>query len=218
MWFLPPYSPEIKFNVEKYFLHLVTKHFGNDSKFRTLFNRHNLKVSYCTTRNFKQFIQSKKNHVGFEAGCSCRDKDNCPLNGSCKTSSVVYEAKVEYEVDNKRLSKIYIGASQTEFKLRYNNHVCSFRNYHKRKDTSLSNFVWSLKEKNVDYNITWRILRKCRPFANGSAICDLCKSEKWLIWRSTLRDNCLNRRTELVKGCQHISRFLLHSFKPSDFM
>ena len=48
--------------------------------------------------------------------CNCRNKENCPLDGKCLQTCIVYKADV---ITNKD-SHIYYGASDGEFKSRYN--------------------------------------------------------------------------------------------------
>ena len=45
---------------------------------------------------------------------------------------------------------VYFGASQVEFKTRYNNHTKSFRLKKYAGETELSKFIWGLKEKGSD--------------------------------------------------------------------
>ena len=58
--------------------------------------------------------------------CNCRNKENCPLDGKCLQTCIVYKANV---ITNKD-SHIYYGASDAEFKSRYNNHTNLFRHRH----------------------------------------------------------------------------------------
>ena len=51
--------------------------------------------------------------------CNCRNKDNCPLDGKCLKQCLVYRA----EVQSQNTVKVYYGANDGEFKLRYNNHT-----------------------------------------------------------------------------------------------
>ena len=69
--------------------------------------------------------------------CNCRNKENCPLDGKCLQSCIVYKADV---ITNKD-SHIYYGASDGEFKSRYNNHTNSFRHRHHEQDTELSELI-----------------------------------------------------------------------------
>ena len=66
--------------------------------------------------------------------CNCINKENCPLDGKCLQSCIVYKADV---ITNKD-SHIYYGATDGEFKSCYNNHTNSFRNWLHEQDTELS--------------------------------------------------------------------------------
>ena len=52
------------------------------------------------------------------AGCICTDKPGCPVNGTCKSQNVVYQARVTSEGKE----EYYIGLTSTEFKTRFRNH------------------------------------------------------------------------------------------------
>ena len=72
--------------------------------------------------------------------CNCRNKENCPLDGKCLQTCNVYKADVIISKD----SHIYYGASDGEFKSRYNYHTSSFRHRHHEQDTELSKYIWKL--------------------------------------------------------------------------
>ena len=66
--------------------------------------------------------------------CSCGKKEDCPLNGECLVSEVVYQATVTTG-DEK---ETYIGLTATQFKARYRNHLMSFRHEKRRNETELA--------------------------------------------------------------------------------
>ena len=76
--------------------------------------------------------------------CYCRQKESYPLAGECQTEKVVYQATIERE-DNAE-EKAYIGITEGEFKSRYHNHTNSFRNPKHKNRTSLSIYIWNLKD------------------------------------------------------------------------
>ena len=117
--------------------------------------------------------------------CNCRVKNNCPLNGKCLNKSVVYKATVT----SNNMSKEYIGLTGNTFKERFNSHSKSFRQKKYRKETELSKYVWSLKDKEINYVIKWEILRKSNTFKRKSGICN--------------NKNMLNKRSELISKCRH---------------
>ena len=163
IWFNPPFSQNVQTNVAKSFLHLIDEHFPKSSKLHKIFNRNNLKVSESCTTNMANIIKShnqkiltESNGVGRETKCNCRNKDLCPLDGACLTSSVIYEATVTTTGN----TNTYIGMTEHEFKIRYNNHKLSFRDRKHSHATVLSKHIWDLKDSDTDYHINWRIIKR----------------------------------------------------------
>ena len=103
-------------------------------------------------------------------------KNSCPLNGKCLTKCVVYKATLTETTSNNQVT--YIGLTENEFKTRFNLHKPSFKLEHKRTSTTLSEHVWKLKNKNMNFNITWDIVKKVKPFAPNDKVCKLCLQEK----------------------------------------
>ena len=88
-----------------------------------------------------------------EHSCNCRNKDNCPLDGSCLKTCIVYRA----DVIKHNGTYIYYEASDGEFKFRYNNHTKSFRNRGYEHETELSKYIWELKDNNTEFYLKWSI-------------------------------------------------------------
>ena len=150
-------------------------------------------------------------HGRFQAIPARRPAD-CPMSGDCLKSSVVYQATVTTE--DSRPTQTYVGLTETSFKARFANHKSSFNDPSKRLSTELSKHVWSLKEANQKFKITWKILKQTSPFSPISNRCNLCLWEKYfIICRPELAT--LNKRNELVTSCRHANKFLLKNFKPT---
>ena len=49
--FHPPFSKTVSTNIGRYFLNLIGKHFPPHHKYRKIFNKNNIKVSYSRMRN-----------------------------------------------------------------------------------------------------------------------------------------------------------------------
>ena len=45
----------------------------------------------------------------------------------------------------------------------------------------LSSHIWELKNKNIDFQVTWTILDRAKPFSPVTQICNLCTKEKYFI-------------------------------------
>ena len=127
--------------------------------------------------------------------CSCRKKEDCPLNGECLVSEVVYQATVT----TRNKEETYIGFTATQFKARYRNHLMSFRHEKRKNETELSKHL---------PQITWKILAKAKPYTNFTKRCNLCTTENFfLICRPHMAT--LNKRDELVSTCRYRRKFIL---------
>ena len=214
IWFNPPFNLSVKSNIGKIFIQMISKHFPRHHKFSKIFNRNNIKLSYSCMDNMASVLQqhNKKimnaNQPNEHRPCNCRIKNNCPLNGNCCMKGIVYKAVVKSINEE----KIYFGACETEFKFRFNNHTCSFKNAKRKNDTVLSKYIHSLIDKKIEYSITWDIEKRANPYRNGAKDCNLCLTEKYVIAMANQK-NLLNKRTELISGCRHVNKFHLKNLK-----
>ena len=78
------------------------------------------------------------NTAEIEEGRSCRNRNNCPLDRKCLTPNIIYEAQITSNKPNDK-QKVYIGAVETDFKHRFNNHTKSFNLENYENDTELKN-------------------------------------------------------------------------------
>ena len=98
--------------------------------------------------------QGKNNRSKHDKTWNCRDQAACPVENYCLKNNVVYKATVEY--DDKK--QHYIGMKENSFKTRYTLHKSSFKQSTKRKQTELSNLIWTLKDSHTEYKLTWSII------------------------------------------------------------
>ena len=153
-WFNPPFSQNVKTNIEKIFLKLVKQHFPNHHKLNKIFNKNNRKLSYRCMKNMSNFIkQHNVNILSAESdekgSCNCRNKECCPFKGYYLRECMVYKANVSTE-DNFRALLCYM---QGEFKSRFYNHTKSLQ--HRSIKMELSKYIWQLKDESKHYNIRW---------------------------------------------------------------
>jgi hypothetical protein len=213
-WFNPPYNANVQTNIGKKFLQLTNTCFPHSHPLHKIFNKHTLKLSYSCMPNIKHHIDSH-NHtllkttnqeLTTDKTCNCRVKTDCPLNGNCLTDNVVYQATVT-RLDNET-TETYVGISATDFKTRYRNHKTSLTHRDKQNQTELSKHVWKLKDASINHKITWKILKRARPYSNTTKKCKLCLTEKYIIiCRPQL--STLNKRNELASSCRHSRSYLL---------
>lgn len=146
--------------------------------------------------------------------CNCRKKDECPLSGECKKSSVVYKCDVSAP---NQPNKVYIGLTEKEFKTRWNSHKLSFNNVKYRHSTALSTYVWELKEKfNTVPSLKWSIIKSVKSYSANARSCALCLQEKFEILNYPDKEDLLNKRSELISKCRHTNKFLLANYKSKD--
>lgn len=217
IWFNPPYSRNVSTNIGHKFLQIIDECFTPNHPLRSICNRNTLKLSYSCMPNIGNIINAHNKHILKEepknstpktAECNCRQKGSCPLAGKCLTEGVVYQAKVK-RADN-LTEETYIGLTEGSFKARYNNHTSSFRNAKHRNRTKLSQHIWSLKDSNISYSLSWRIMKHCKAYSRSSKRCSLCLHEKFMIICHPHLAT-LNTRNELVSTCKHRKKHLLSS-------
>jgi len=122
----------------------------------------------------------------------------------CNDQNLIYQA----EVTTSTSRETYIGLCDISFKLRYRNHVFSFKNERYKCATELSKYVWSLKDESILYNIKWRKVKQARSYSNVSKRCNVCLWEKYFIICKREMAT-LNNRNELISNCRHSKKFLL---------
>ena len=162
--------------------------------------------SIIKSHNDRTLGKSKNANQTPTKACNCRSKSDCPLQGNCQASAVVYKATVTLTHTNQM--KTYIGNTGGAFKERYRNHTKSFRHQRYETETELSKYIWELKKSNKNYEIKWEIIKKSNTHKRKSGICNLCLDEKLAI--ITNKHDALNSRLELISKCRH------HSPRPPD--
>ena len=213
IWFNPPFSRTVSTNVGKQFLNLIDKHFPRNHKFRKLFNRNNIKVSYGCMPNVGSVITAHNKRILENippleiGGCNCQVKNQCPLNGHCLTDNLLYEATISSDIPNYS-DKIYKGITRLPFKTRDRNHKKSFNHPRYKNDTELSKEVWNVKSKEKNYMIKWKMIKQYPDYNPATKRCLLCINEKLHILEHK-DDNILNKRSEIISKCRHQNRHKL---------
>ena len=69
--------------------------------------------------------------------CNCRIKEDCPMNGLCLKSSILYQATIKCS-DSKNEQKRHRGISETTFKKHFANHEKSFNLIKSKNNSTLS--------------------------------------------------------------------------------
>lgn len=215
-WFNPPFSKNVATDIGRKFLQTIKREFHRDHALHRIFNKNTTKISYSCMNNIKGIIQGHNNKIlnkekaqEHPKKCNCRLPADCPLKGECLRESIIYQATVASEGNH---IETYIGLTENTFKKRYGNHKCSFNIRDKRSSTELSKYVWELKDKGKDFNITWKVVADAKAYTSGSRRCGLCITEKYfIIFQPHMAT--LNDRRELVTTCRHRNKHLLSNCK-----
>ena len=97
----------------------------------------------------------------------------------CKIMDAVYGCRAT----SSEPQKIYFGLAEGKWKQRYYNHKKSFNHKRYSHETTLSSYVWHLKETlDVTPNLKWSVVRCATPYLK-SVFCVCMKN--WL----TIQDN-----------------------------
>ena len=160
-------------------------------------------TTIISNHNKAELNKSTRTHDQ-KKSCNCWKPDLCPMDGNYNMENVTYQA----EVTTTNTMETYIRLCDTTFKLRYRNHICSFRNEWYKHATEHSKYIWSVKDQNIVYNIKWRRVKLARSYSNVAERCNLSSWETFFILcRPEM--STLNRRNELASGCRHTRKFLL---------
>ena len=139
-------------------------------------------------------------------------KLECPLNGECKTSALVYRADVITDENNNEVKMTYFGQTLRPFKDRFYEHTQALKTETSQHATALSRYAWKLKKAKKNFTIKWSIKSKAPTYQSGSRKCQLCWKEKCAI-ALFKPQKLLNKRTEILTKCIHLINFELRKFK-----
>ena len=217
-WFNPPFSMNVSTNIGKKFLNIIRECFPKSNPLSKIINKNTIKIAYRCMPNMKSIIAKHNSAVSRDANppppippCKCGgNKPPCPLNGQCKTTSLVYKATV-IRGDNGKV-ETYTGLTGGTFKKRWDKHNSDFRHEKNETATKLSGYIWKLKRANVPFQISWEKITNARTFNPVKRKCNLCLQEKFRIMFQP-EGASLNSRKELFSTCRHRTQPLLQNFK-----
>ena len=194
------------------FSKLIRKHFPKSNPLSKIINTNTVKISYSCMPNLNQKISQHNKKIAQPTPilpsktCNCTKViGDCPLEGNCLTTGVVYRAEVVPQNSN---VETYTGVTKNAFKTRFYQHRDSFKSKSSDKSTTLSSFIWKLKDRGEGYNVNWSIVDKGTPFNPVTRTCGLCNKEKYFIIFEP-EGASLNLRSELFSTCRHRKQKLL---------
>ena len=112
--------------------------------------------------------------------CNRLVKEDCPMNGLCLTSSILYQATIKCS-NSKYEQNRYKGICETTFKKRYASRKKLLNLIKSKNDTILSREYWTLKYKQQAPRHTWGIKGQYKAYKPTLKKCNLCLSEKLAI-------------------------------------
>ena len=94
-------------------MNLLDQKFPKSNKLHAIFNRNTVKVSYSCTQNMSSMIKYHNKKVIKEdaketKSCNCRVKSECPLNGQCQVTDIIYKCTV---LSPDKPNKVYLGTA-----------------------------------------------------------------------------------------------------------
>ena len=119
---------------------------------------------------------------------------------------MIYKA----EVVSGKGKRHYYGQTDRTFKERFYGHTSDLRHPSKAKSTSLSTYVWKIRNEGEDPTISWSKVKNARSYNPGNKNCNMCLEEKTTIARDKTKE-ILNKRSELMYKCLHKQRYLLEN-------
>ena len=168
-----------------------------------------VKISYSCLPNVRTLI-SKHNGKVIRGGridppvCAC-GPNSCPVEEKCQTTGVVYQATVKPQGEKEEK---YLGLTARPFIQRHTEHLTNFENRNPKNSTTLSRKIWDLKDRNIDFELKWKILQNAKPYLPGDRQCQLCLAEIYHILFKP-EETTLNSRNEVINKCRHKNRFKL---------
>ena len=112
------------------------------------------------------------------------------------------ECNLQRRVTTAIETKFYVASTGLTFKNRYTKYKHSFRHEKHSNATTLSQYIWKLKNNNVNFKIQWETLSKTKNKYNLKNGCKLCNVEKIEIL-NVKKSESSNKRNELQTGYQH---------------
>ena len=168
IYFNPPFNVNVDTKIGKEFLKIVDTSFPPGNPLHGRLNRHNIKLSYSTTSNMKDQVSRhnsrlKRGEDGeVVAPCPHTRGLDCPFPGSGQytKTNVIYNATVTS--DGGSTVETYIG-STNDFARRYYEHRTNANNPSYRTATTLSVYIWKLKDEGKNFDVSWRIIESIGP-------------------------------------------------------
>ena len=94
-------------------------------------------------------------------------------------------------------TETYIGMTGSTWKGRYGNHKGSFKNWKDRNETTLSQFIWKLKEEGKEFRLKWKIMARAKSYSPITKSATFA-ANNYLFILYKPKEGTLNKRREVV--------------------
>ena len=119
-----------------------------------------------TTKRYLKTKTDKTKQTKRESATA--DNRQCPIEGKCLQTNVVYKADITTTENND--TKTYIGVTSNDFTTRYRNHCESINNIKYRNETGLSKHIWQIKENGRSYEVKWGMIKQFTTPVNSKML------------------------------------------------
>ena len=209
-WYNPLFCKSLKTNLGKEFFKILHQCFPKEHKLSKIINKNTIKLSFSCMPSFGKILDShnKKILSTHQATTPCTCRGNvCPIDGKCEEKGVIYQCPVKELVSGSM--QTYVGLTERSFKDRYTKHKKSFRTRGYQRST-LSTHVWYLKDRDIDFEMSWKIIDKAKPYSPSTKICNLCIREVFFIMYHKDKAT-LNKRSEFFGHCLHKRKYFIEN-------
>ena len=76
--------------------------------------------------------------------------------------------------------------------------------------TTLSEFIWKLKESKTEYHLSWDVIERAQPYSAATNRCNFCIAENYFILKTK---PSLNKRREIFSSCPNRKKHLLQNYQ-----
>ena len=179
-WFNPPFNKAVSTNVAKFFFNGSIGIFPKSHRLHKIVNRNTVKVSYSCMQNISKIYKGHNSKITSTLRnqltlCNSWVKEECPMGSKCQTMDAVYDL-----CPFTRATKNWL--AEGKWKQKYYNHKKSFNHKQYLHETTLSRYMWHLKETlYVTPNLKWSVVMCVTPYSNISKKCILCLYGKLII-------------------------------------
>ena len=205
IFFNPPFDLNVKTKLGKEFLKILDSSFPVGNPLHGKLNRHNVKISYRTMPNM--MTQVSRHNARLRRGSEPEEVKPCPHtrtvpcpmpgSGECNKDNVIYQATV---TSGDKI-ETYVGCTKN-FADRYYKHRTDMINPKYKTGTTLSMYVWKLKEEKKAFSIKWKIIDRASPYNPISKVCRLhAKESYYILYRRDMAS--LNKKSEIFHNCVH---------------